>query len=215
LEEEHGWAVTGVSGTQVSMTYKRDIEIVFDIASFQPQQANSRIDLWYIGGTRGCNPQPLAPEKEFFLQAIRDHIRSLPQSRTKISDLLHMVRAAWDKASIVSKDISLLNVTFPTNITKTSDSSIAVCSSLLLAPLQTRVEARLGLHAASTPNGVDISINPSATVLYGETFNTDKIAEYLATRIGSTVSSQAEERESWSDVVVELHGRLILRGRKQ
>ncbi|GFP56603.1 kinetochore protein spc7 [Trichoderma asperellum] len=54
LEKEHGWAVTGISGPTLSMTYKREIELVVDITSFQPQQPSSRIDLWYIADSREC-----------------------------------------------------------------------------------------------------------------------------------------------------------------
>jgi kinetochore protein Spc7/SPC105 len=212
LEKEHGWAVTGVAGTQVSMTYKREIELVFDMASFQPNQPNSRIDLWYIAANRERSPEPSTVEKEFFLQGIRDHVRGLPQSRTKVRDLLHMVRAAWDRADHTTNDIRLLNVTFPTKVTKTSDSSVAVSSTLLLVPIQTKVEVLLGLTSTSTPGGVVVSIAPQASVVYGEHFNVDKIAEYLSTRIGTEAGAEMEE--SWSNVVVELHERLLARGRK-
>lgn len=211
IEEKHGWAVTGLSGTTLSMTYKREIELVFDMASFQPHQPNSRIDLWYIADGREVNSVPKTAEKEFFLQSIRDYVRALPQSRTKVSHLLEVVRAAWEKASLVSFQINRLNITFPTTVDKTSDSSIAMTSSLLLAPLETRVEITLNLSGSSGAKGVDVTITPEAKVVYGEHFNVGKIGEFLATRIGNQVGAT---EEAWSDVVVELHERLIARGRK-
>ncbi|PNY18824.1 Kinetochore protein spc7 [Tolypocladium capitatum] len=211
VEKEHGWAVTGLSGTTLSMAYRREIELVFDIASFRPHQPNSRIDLWYIADGREHNPVPKTAEKEFFLQCIRDHIRALPQSRTKLSDLLDVVRAGWDKARQVSSHVNRVNVTFPTTVTKTSDSSIAMTSSLLLVPLETRVEVTLHLHGRSGSAGIDVGLSAEGNVVYGEHFNLEKIGEFLATRIGDRVAADGED---WSDVVVELQQRLIARGKK-
>ncbi|KAJ6442898.1 chromosome segregation protein [Purpureocillium lavendulum] len=211
IEKKHGWAITGLSGTTLSMTYKREIELVFDLASFQPQQPNSRIDLWYIADGREHNPVPKTIETEFFLQCMRDGIRALPQSRTKISDMLDAVRSGWDKAQVVAAQIRRVNLTFRTTVTKTSDSSIAMASSLLLRPLETRVEVTLNLHGRGDMTGLDVGISAEASVIYGEQFNVDKVAEFLMTRVGDTVRLDGED---WSNVVVELHQRLIARGRK-
>ncbi|KAI0126491.1 Spc7 kinetochore protein, partial [Xylariales sp. AK1849] len=215
IEEQHGWNITGISETTVSMTYRREIEVVFDIASFQGSKPNSRIDLWYIACSREPNPQPSTPEKEFFIQCIRDYVRSLAQAQTKISTLLRVVSAAWQQAGSVSDDIHLLNCTFPTQVVKTGDSSIAVKIALLLAPLQTKVSIVLGLQGRNTPDGVEVAIVPCAEVVYGEHFKVDKVGEYLTTRIGDRVVAKEENetRESWGDVVVELHERLLARGR--
>jgi kinetochore protein Spc7/SPC105 len=203
--------VTGLSGTTLSLTYKREIELVLDIASFQPHQPNSQIDLWYIADSREYGALPKTAEKEFFVQCIRDYIRALPQSRTKMSDLLRLVRDAWDKANAVASQVERINVTFPTTVVKTSDSSIAMTTSLLLVPLETRVEITLNLHGCSGPDGVEVGVTPEARVIYGETFNVGKIGEFLSTRIGNKVGAGGED---WSSVVTELHERLIARGRK-
>jgi kinetochore protein Spc7/SPC105 len=196
------------------MTYRREIELVFDIASFQGAKSNSSIDLWYIAANREISPEPLIPETEFFLQCIRDYVRSVAQAQTQISTLLRVVSAAWLKARAVSDDIRILNSTFPTEVIKTGDSSIAVKTALLLAPIETKVEIMLGLHGHNTSDGVEIAIAPQAQVLYGEHFKVDKVGEYLLTRIGNKVVAKEGQEESWSDVLVELHERLLARGRK-
>ncbi|KAH7155532.1 hypothetical protein B0J13DRAFT_604509 [Dactylonectria estremocensis] len=211
IEKEHGWSVTGISGTTLSLAYNREIEIVFDITAFQTHKPNSKIDLWYIGDSRERDPLPKTTEKDFFLQCIRDHIRALPQSRTESHHLLSMVRLAWDQVNRVSAQINRLNVTFPTTVKKTSDINVAMTTSLLLVPLETRVEATLNLSGQSGPDGLDIAITPETKVVYGEHFNVGKVSEFLASRIGKLVGTGEEE---WSDVMVELHGRLIARGRK-
>ncbi|KAG5984106.1 hypothetical protein E4U55_005980 [Claviceps digitariae] len=211
IEKQYGWAVTGLTGTNLSMTYKREIEIVFDVASFQPHQPNSRIDLWYIGDRNDATRARTA-EKEFFLQCIRDHVRALPQNRTKTLNLLNIVRTAWDKARFVTSQIGLINVTFPTRVVKTSDSSVAVRSSLLLSALKTRVETTLHLRGQSMPQGVDIGISTQVQVVYGEHFNVNKVGEFLANKIGDKMGAK---EEGWSEVLVELHKRLIARGKKQ
>ncbi|KAI0443206.1 hypothetical protein F4803DRAFT_515966 [Xylaria telfairii] len=222
LERRHGWAITGLSGTTISMIFQREIELVFDISLFsrgvKPSPDASRIDLWYIAANRDRDPLPASPEKEFFVQCIRDHVRGMTQAqtKTKIHDMLSVVSRAWDKVNRVAADIRLLNCTFPTTVARTSDSSIAVRSTLLLTALETKVEIELELHGRHTPEGLQISITPQAHVIYGEHFKIDKVVEYLTTRIGATVVPEEErgETESWSDVIVELHERLLGRGRK-
>ena len=218
LENEYGWAITGVSGSNVSMTYHRDIELVFDASSFKPngsdatppQPVSSRVDLWYVAGNRELNPIPLTTEKDFFLQNIREHCRCLPQASTTVKALLDSVSASWTKALEVVGDIRSLSRNCPTEVSKTSDSSILVRSSLLLLPLATKVDLQFNVHANSTSSGLNVKVKPQCTVVYGERFNEPKMAEFLENR----TSGNCEDRKSWADVVMELEERLLARGRK-
>ncbi|KAK0630127.1 hypothetical protein B0T17DRAFT_527566 [Bombardia bombarda] len=230
LEKQHGWAITGISGTVMSMSYKREAELVFDPASFQQQskqqspqqQQDSRsIDLWYIAANRERNPLPSTPEKEFFLQCIRNHVRALNRSTTRVSRLLGIVSAAWEKANAVATHVRLLNLTFPTTVNKTSDTSITVSSSLLLVPLQTRIEVMLRLQSvAGDGDGVEVAVTPDARVVYGEPFNVGKMVEFLANRLGGRVAGSVKnggddgKLMSWNDAVLELHKRLLAKGAK-
>lgn len=217
LERRHGWAITGLASTTISMTYERELSLVFDVSAFYGGSSpNSGIGLEYMATNPDGNQLPISPEKEFFVRCIRDHLRGLAQSKTKIHTMLSIISAAWKKANHVAANVRLLNCTFPTNVTSTSDSSIAVRSTLLLTPLETKVEIILALHGQHTRDGLQVSIAPQARVVYGENFKTDNVAEYLATRIGTSVIAGGEQgaTESWSDVIVELHERLLARGRK-
>lgn len=215
LEKQHGWTITGVSGTGVSMTYRREIELVFDTASFKLGQQNSRIDLWYIATSRDQNTLPLTPEKDFCLQCIRDHIRGLPQSQTKVGHMLRGVSAAWDRAAVLANQVYQLNLTFPTWVIRTSDSSIAVKSNLLLPPLKTKVEINMSIRSAADANGLDFVVSPQAGIVYGEQFNAAKMVEFLSTRISDHVySGQEKETGSWCNVLSDLHARLLARVKK-
>lgn len=215
LEEEHGWAITGVQGTGVSMMYRREIELVFDVASFKPGQPSSRIDLWYVATTRDHKPLTATPEGDFCLQCIRDHVRGLPQSRTKVSRVLRVVSAAWDRANALANQVYQLNLTFPTSVIRTSDSSIAIKNSLLLGPLRTKVEVLLGIQSSAGPKGLDFIVTHQAGIVYGEQFNAAKMTEFLSSRVGDHVYSRSEkETESWCNVVTDLHAKLMARGKK-
>ncbi|CAK7220808.1 hypothetical protein SBRCBS47491_004315 [Sporothrix bragantina] len=238
LEKKSGWAVTGAQGTTLSMAYRREIELVFDVAAFRPgRHSNSQIDLWYIGHTRTRDPQPCTPETEFFLQCIRDHVRGLKQTETHPGNLLKVVRASWDTAKQATNQIRHLNLTFPTTTTKTSDTSIAVAASILLVPLRTKVEVTvhlrsLGCGAVSTikkaPRGLRIAVSSEARVVYGEPFNAAKMGEFLAARIGkrvptgATAAAMAAKKGKaklgadyyWVDMMEELKAKLLARGRK-
>lgn len=197
------------------MTYRRDIELVFDVSTFTPHNLkNSQIDLWYIGANRETDSRPSTIEKEFFVQCIRDHIRTLPQSRTKISELLHVVRAAWDSAVSTCDDIRRLNITFPTTVTRVADNTIAVTVSLLLTPLQTKVEVILSLSGNSSSHGIEFAVHFDAKVIYGEQFNIGKLVEFLSTHLGHKLEGDDGQSKSWNEVVVNLHEKLLAKGRK-
>jgi kinetochore protein Spc7/SPC105 len=202
------------------MTYRKEIELVFDASSFLLNNSNtarqpSRIDLWYVGANRELNPLSLTAEKEFFLQSIRDHIRGLPQAQTPVKDLLQAVSLGWNKANAVGDDIRLLNVGCPTEISKTSDNSILVKSTLLISPLTTKVEIAFHLTSQSVGNGIDVEISPSATVVYGERFNEPKMGEFLLNRVGNAVVEKGQSTKvSWGSAVAELGEKLLARGRK-
>jgi kinetochore protein Spc7/SPC105 len=139
----------------------------------------------------------------------------MQQSQTKISRVLALVGAAWDMGRGVADHVRMLNVQFPTTVSKTSDSEICVRSSLVLVPLASKVEVVLHLKHRMVEGGdVEVDILPRAEVVYGESFKTEKVAEFLAGKIGTRVKGWEEKGESWLDVVAELHGRLVARGRK-
>lgn len=205
------------------MTYRKEIELVFDASAFLPsvpkassgQPANSRIDLWYIAANRQQNPLPLTQEKEFFLQSIRDYVRSLSQSRTHVKQLLRAVSTGWDKANAAADNIRMLNIICPTEIAKTSDNSIVVRSSLLIAPLQTRVALKFDMMSASGKDGVDVTVQPGATVLYGEKFNEPVMKNFLVDRIGNCIERKGmKTKVPWVSAVSELGDKLLARGRK-
>lgn len=207
------------------MAYLREIEVVVDVASLanaEECKKSADIDVWYIATDREQKPLSLQPEQEFILQSIRDQVRmpahqdgDLPQAT--LSRILNIVASAWDQSRALSRQIRLLNLTFPTAISKTSDTSISVKTSLLVVPLQTKVVITIGV--TSRPNeigNIDLAIAPRTEVIYGEQFNAPKMGEFLATRIGPVVvaGDKAKDTESWGDIAEELKMRLIARGRK-
>jgi kinetochore protein Spc7/SPC105 len=201
------------------MTYRKEIELVFDASSFQSnntsarQASNSRMDLWYIAANIELRPLPLTPEKEFFLESIRDHIRGLRQSQTQVKDLLNTVSRGWDKANAAGDDIRLLKTSSPTEITKTSDNSILVKSMLLIVPLTTKVEISFHLTSHSGESGINVEVSPNATVVYGERFNEPKMKEFLLNRCGGIIEEKSI-KVSWGAAVAELGEKLLARGRK-
>ncbi|KAM7202414.1 kinetochore protein spc7 [Rhypophila sp. PSN 637] len=241
LERKHGWAITGISGAIVSMAYKREIELVFDVTSFQGQQQKQKnaaqsgtIDLWYIAANRERNPIPSTPEKEFFLDRIRDHVRAVyggngGGGKKAVSHLLGMVSRAWERARIVSEQVRMLNLTFPTVVRRVSDSEIKIAASLLVVPVRTRVEVVLGLRMKGgvvTDDellDLEVEVVPDVMVMYGEGFNLGKMREFLVARVAKTVDhddekggkeQQQQQQQQWSEVVVDMHKRLLAKGSK-
>ncbi len=93
--------------------------------------------------------------------------------------------------------------------------SIDVTSSVLLVHLRTKVEVVLHLRCQESQDGLEVAIEPQASVVYGEPFNAGKMADFLATRIGSRVVAESgEPTGSWGDALEELQAKLLARGRK-
>lgn len=189
------------------MTYRKEIELVFDVAALESSELTSQIDLHAIDKD---SESTFSHDKTFFVASIRDRIRALPQGTT-IAQMLRMVSAAWDKAGLIFAEIRKVNIIFPTKVTSTSDTNMCISTSIMLPPLETRVEVDFALSRLVGEEGVDFGIASQARVVYGETFNVGKIEEYMATRIGNKLGALEEE---WVDVLTELRERLIVRGRK-
>ncbi|KAL5596548.1 uncharacterized protein BROUX77_007232 [Berkeleyomyces rouxiae] len=236
LERKHGWAVSAIAGTRVTMTYQRDIQLVFDAAAFcRRGQPNGPIDVSYVGATRAVNPHPATAERRFFVQCIRDYVCCVPQSRTPVSALLRGVAGTWDKCRAVCDDLRIAHTLFPTRVScaPTSSASASATSpapvddptaltvhwSLLLAPLQTRVEVCVRLESRASPAGVAVAVVPAAHVVYGEPFNTTKMLDFWRAKAGEAVCVRAErekaERLGWCEALVELQARLLARGKKE
>ena len=162
LEKEHGWSITGISGPNLTMSYKREIELIFDISAFhQPgnpkkSSKNSPIELRYTAGDREFRAIPSTPEKEFFLQLALTHVQTLPQSSTPVRRLLEIVSTAWNKANTVAEQVRFVNLTFPTTVARLSDTSIQVKSSVLAVPLKTKVEVSLVLESLEAAEGLEV-----------------------------------------------------------
>jgi kinetochore protein Spc7/SPC105 len=208
----------------MSLSYHREIELVFDAASFQTsnhrsQGSNARIDLWYIGANREKEPSPLTAEKEFMLNCIRDNMRALPQAQTKVSAFLRAVATSWDKTRTLARQVKLVQTTFRAETLRTSDRSVALRVPMLLAQLESKVELVISLTCTQTGSEgdiVQIGITPRAAVVYGETFNAPKMGEFLAARIGSTLKADQAELDggSWVDALLDLQTKLLARGKK-
>jgi kinetochore protein Spc7/SPC105 len=203
------------------MSFRSELEVVFDASSFKPNNCqksitspreDSRIDIWYIANNRDLNPLPFTPEKDFFLQNVREHCRSLPQSQTTIKELLNAVSVSWARAVKVTNQISALSLEYPTEVKKTSDTSIVVSSSLLLVPLETKVDFEFHLSTHSTEDGLSVVLAPQVVVIYGERFNEKKMTEVLASKAEGNVL-ESEDR-LWSSAVLELEEKLLARARK-
>ncbi len=192
------------------MRYKREAELVFDLSPPPPQrqqkQHPTQPTLRYIADA------PCPPEKQFFLDHIRAHLLSIPELAQSPRRLLAAVAGAWDQACAVSEQIRRLNLSFPTTTTTTTaptaaGGGVSVVASVLLVPLQTRVEVVLGLEAS----GADVVVAPGARVVYGEGFNPGKMREFLAGRVGGA----AVGRMGWDEAVLGLHGMLLAKGKRR
>lgn len=220
LEKAHGWTIISATGTSLTMTYRRTLQLFFTPSSFMrraspPSQTikpeNSPVSLTYIADADEYRPQALTTEKRFFLQIMRAQLQCLPQSRTRIKDLLGLVSGNWEKARAIAEEVSALDSSFITDATIQSDEMMTVRSMLLLRDMRTKVEIefKVTVQSREPTAELNVAIRPSAKVVYGEGLKEKRMVEFLEQKIG-------EKRVSgfWAKSVTELKERLIARGRK-
>ncbi|KAK3397811.1 hypothetical protein B0T20DRAFT_232446 [Sordaria brevicollis] len=233
LEQKSGWAINKIEGSIMFMTYKREIELAFDLVSFKQQNKQGHvIEIRYIANKRERDVIPLTTERKFFLECISNHLQGLssPSSSLSVNRLLSIISDAWDKADAAAEQIRLLNLTFPTKATRTSDTTLDVRSSVLLTPLQTRVEVCLALQKTSSKSNSDdtfeVKVTPDAQVIYGEQFTKSKMNDFLKNKLGKSLvggkigekqqqqlqSKKKQPSQEWSEVVLELYKRLLAKG---
>jgi len=226
FEKAHGWTIIAASGTDLTMTYHRTLQLFFDAASFLPNSQPiptaqlktecSPISLTYIADNNEHTHQPLTTEKRFFLQIMRAQLQCMPQNQTKVKDLLNFISKSWQIAEAVAEESRVLNLCQITTPTILSDDVLAIKSVLLLPGLKTKVETSFEVSTQSSVSGIQAAVKPSARVVYGENYNEEKMGEFLATKVGGHVTGKEdEERGSWGLKVRELGQRLIARGKKQ
>ena len=219
LENEHGWSISSASGDALAVTYKKAIQLHFSPSAFQsetakkaPKKENAAISLTYIADANEYHPQPLTTEKRFFLQIIRAQLQCLQQSRTSPQHLLSFVSKSWNSAMNIAEEAKVLDVGYLTESVIKADEVIAISSLIYLPAMQTKVETNFEVKVVSGQgiDSLDMSVNPSVRVCYGETLNESKMSEFLVSRVKGV-----EGYGVWVQATRELEDKLIARGRKE
>ena len=194
------------------MTYRGQLQLFFHPGAFlQPtgqgqDRPNAPISLIYTPTT------PLSTTLRFFLQLLRASLQALPQSSTRVQDLLHLVSSGWEVASSASEAERRLNLEGLTETRIVSDESLSISSLILLPKVRTKVRVSFDVTAAvgaSEEEKLELSttVASAVKVVYGEPYDEKKMSEFVAKEIGN-------EFEGWDGVVADLREKLIARGSK-
>ena len=224
LERVHGWTVTSAAEGTLTMSYRHALQLYFSPGAFQSssshaeiaQTENASISLTYIADGHEYHPQPLSTEKRFFLQTMRAQLQFLQQSNVVVKDLLHFISSSWEKACQVAEEARMLSVHYMTEPTIMSDETLAVNCSILLRAIKTKVEIafEVSIRNGDGVAGLDVTVKPSARVVYGEVLNGKKMGDFLEQKLDAKKKGEHGERTPWVQVVRELEERLIKRGKK-
>ncbi|KAF2738454.1 Spc7-domain-containing protein [Polyplosphaeria fusca] len=215
LEQAYGWTITSATSTTITMTHESDLELFFTPSAFATgaNTPNASISLTYVGDSATPHPRPLTTSKRFFLQLMRAHVHCIPQSQTRISQLLSVVKKSWTSALAVAEGVRWLQHTHVTDECILSDERMAISSSVLLACLQTKIRATFEIGVCMGEDGVEAQVDIEASLVYGEKYNADKMGAFLRDFCGAQLRS-GEEMGVWADAVADLVGRLVATGRK-
>lgn len=225
LEQEHGWTITSAADAALTMTYNHTLQLYFSPHSFlasdtqadtAPDQANSSISLVYIADAHEHHPKPLTTEKRFFLQIMRAQLQFLEQSKTRVNELLAFVSSSWQKACRIAEEARVLGSQYITEPTILSDETLAIRSAILLRKMKTKVNVsfEVGVRTGAGAAGIDVSVKPSAAVVYGEALNEKKMGDFLEQKTGGKRKGKNVDGPRWGLAVRELEDRLIARGKK-
>ncbi|KAK1820587.1 hypothetical protein LTR12_005035 [Friedmanniomyces endolithicus] len=227
LETTHSWTITSASShpPTVTMTYKSQLQLFFHPAAFlnpsldQPnakahQRPNAPISLVYIAQPRHLQQQPkdLPTTLRFFLQFLRASLHALPQSSTRVAELLGLVSSGWDAALAVAEAERRLDLEGITTSRIVSDERLAVETRMLFPGVGTKV--RVGFEvSAGVGEGlrVKVSTGVEAGVVYGEGWDEGKMAGIVRERLsGSGGGSGGGEvsGSEWNEGVRALRAKL-------
>lgn len=147
---------------------------------------------------------------------MRAQLQCLPQSHTKVKDLLSFVSSSWDTASTIAEQARVLGVSYITEPTITSDEAMAIRSFILLDAMKTKVEVGFEVKVRSGDGvaSLCVGVKSSAKVCYGEGLKEKKMGEFLESKIAGK-GKGAKESSIWAKAVGELEQRLMARGKKQ
>lgn len=223
LEREHGWTVTSAAEHTLTMTYRRALQLYFSPGAFKSNSSqvevarweNASISLTYIADGHEYHPQPLSTEKRFFLQIMRAQLQFLQQADVTVKDLLHFISSSWEKACQVAEEARMLGVHYMIEPTIMSDETMAVNCSILLRAIKTKVDVafEVSIRSGDGVAGLDVTVKPSARVVYGEVLNAKKMGDFLEQKLDAKKGAHGES-VPWLQVVGELEQKLIKRGKK-
>jgi kinetochore protein Spc7/SPC105 len=199
----------------LTMTYLNDLELYFQPSAFTTgaDTPNASISLTYVGDSATPHPRPLTTSKRFFLQLIRAHLHCIPQSQTRVKDLLDVIKNGWATASAVAEGVRWLNHSYITDESILSDERMAVSSNILLPTLQTKVKVIFEIGVSLSSTGAETEVIAKAELVYGEKFKTEKMGAYLEHICGAKVKEE-KDMSVWADACLDLVDRLKATGRK-
>jgi kinetochore protein Spc7/SPC105 len=215
LEQSHGWCVTSASTTSITITHLNDLELYFLPSAFATggKTPNESISLAYVGDSASPHPRPLTTSKRFFLQLIRAQLHCIPQSQTRISELLSLVKNGWATALSVAEGIRWLDHNYITEEFILSDERLGISANMLLPSLQTKVKVTFDIGVSLGSEGVQTDVGAKAEIVYGEKYGEEKMGAFLRDFCGSEVR-QADDMIVWADGMLDLAARLRKTGRK-
>ena len=197
------------------MTHLNDLELYFVPSVFATGEntPNGSISLAYIGDSATPHPRSLTTSKRFFLQLIRAHLHGIPQSQTRISSLLSLVKNAWATAIAVAEGVRWLEHSYITEESILSDERMAISTNMLLPTLQTKIKATFEVGVGLGKEGFETDVDIKAEVVYGEKYGEEKMGAFLRDFCGNEVKDE-KSMSVWADGMLDLAARLKKTGRK-
>jgi kinetochore protein Spc7/SPC105 len=197
------------------MAHINDLELYFMPSAFATGSTtpNQSISLAYIGDSATPHPRPLTTSKRFFLQLIRAQLHCIPQSQTRISSLLTLVKNGWSTALAVAEGVRWLEHSYITEEFILSDERMAISANMLLPALQTKIKATFEVGVGLGKEGVETHVSAKAEVVYGEKYGEEKMGAFLKDFCGNEVKPLAG-MSVWADAMLDLAARLRKTGRK-
>lgn len=197
------------------MTHLNDLELYFQPSAFATgsNTPNQSISLAYVGDSATPHARPLTTSKRFFLQLIRAHLHCIPQSQTRIADLLSVVKVGWATALAVADGVCWLGHNYITDEFILSDERMGISANMLLPTLQTKVKVTFDIGVSLNAEGAQTDVTTKAEVVYGEKYGEEKMSAFLRDFCGTEVPNK-DSMTVWADAMLDLGARLKKTGRK-
>ncbi|KAH0610235.1 uncharacterized protein H6S33_011762 [Morchella sextelata] len=176
LEKQYGWAVVGVQGAVVELSFLRQLRVLWDATGAR----SATVEYMTAAVRKPSDPLPLeSTEREFFVGALNARLAGGAAGRT-LKGAVAEVDAFWRRCLGVAEEIERVRGWYPVVVVREAEGEgegrLLVAIKVLVAEVRSKVVIEVVVDA-------DLGVSSAARVVYGGV-NGEAVGEFVGKMLG-------------------------------